>query len=203
METRDLESKLGKFQAAYMSSGSKIVINIILALVWLLLGFLLFSVLWDFYKMRAVAVVAGLVFLISGVAFVFVPYRRGTGREAYLYEEGIWISIRGRAQSWRFDEIDGVRVISGQNTKLIEGLSEGLGEALPVGGLMGGLVKGFAGAALKAGVPTHELVGEDINGYQLFVGGAGAFDIGPEYEEWKALGAAVFTRVMDRRASVG
>ncbi len=198
MEAHDLENKLGKFQVAYTSRMGKIAINIILVLIWFFLGYFLASMLWDFYKSRVTAVIVGLVFLASGAAYVIIPYRRRAGRKARLYEEGIWISIRGQAQSWRFDEIDGVSVISGQDTKMAEGLSEGIAEALPVGGLVGGLIKGLAGGALQAAVPTDKLVGTDINGYQFYIGEVRAFDIGPEYKQWKELGAAVFAGVMER-----
>jgi hypothetical protein len=197
MEARDLESKLGRLQADYTTGKGKIVINVILALIWLFLGFILFSLFWD-YNSRVVAVVVGLVFLVSAAAYVYIPYRRRTGRQARLYEEGVWIGVRGKEQSWRFDEIDSVRVISGRDSQVAEGLADGIASAVPGGGVVGALAGGLAGGAVKAAVPTDELVGTDINSYQFFAGGERAFEIGPVYKEWKELGAAVFTGVMER-----
>lgn len=200
MEVQDLESRLGKFQAAYTSKMGKIMVNAILALFWLFLGLILFNLFWDFYKERGTAIMAGLIFLVTGAAYVIIPYRQRAGRKAHLYEEGIWISIRGKAQSWRYDEIDGVRIISGKNKQAAEGLSEGISEAIPLGGFVGGFVKGAIGEAIKASVPIDQLVGEDINSYQFLIGERQVFEIGPEYKRWKELGAAIFTAVTNKLA---
>jgi hypothetical protein len=198
MKTGDLESELGKFQAAYAPGSGKIIMNVILSLIWFFAGWLAFAGLWGFYKERVAAVIVGLVFLISGLLFLIGSSYQRIGRKAHLYEEGVWLSQWGRAQSWRFDQIDGVRVISGQGAKVAEGLAEGLAAALPGGGLVGAFAVGALGGALKAAAPIDELVGADINGYQFFVDEQRAFDIGPDYKRWKELGAMVLLRVMNQ-----
>jgi hypothetical protein len=196
METRDLESKLGKFRAAYSAGGGKVVLNLIVALFWWFLGFILFSMLWDDYGSRFVAVVVGLVFLTSGAAYVIVPYRRRAGRRARLYEEGIWVSVRGKAQSWRFDEIDGVRVVFGGSVSMADAVSDGVGAA--VGGVVGALAAGVVKGALEATVSSDGPADPEINRYQFYVGDERAFDIGPEYKRWKELGRPVYRAVMER-----
>jgi hypothetical protein len=199
METRDPENKLGKFRAAYSAGGGKVVINLILALFWCFLGFVLFSMLWDDYGSRFVAVVVGLVFLASGAAYVIVPYRRRAGRKARLYEEGIWVSVRGKAASWRFDEIDGVRVIFGSSMTMADAVSDGVGSA--VGGLVGALAAGVVKGALEATVSSDGPTGAEAKRYQFYVGDVRAFDIGPEYKRWKELGRPVYRAVMDQLVS--
>jgi hypothetical protein len=174
------------------------VINVILALIWWFLGFVLFSILWD-YGSRPVAVVIGLVFLASGAAYVIVPYRRRAGRRARLHEEGIWVSVRGKAASWRFDEIDGVRVGFGSSMTMADAVSEGVGSA--VGGLVGALAAGLVKGALEATVSSDGPTGAEANRYQFYVGDVRAFDIGPEYKRWKELGRPVYRAVMDRLVS--
>jgi hypothetical protein len=194
-EVRGLEGRLGRFRAAYSASRGKVVINLILGLIWCFLGFALFSTLWD-YGSRPVAVVIGLVFLASGAAYVIVPYRRRVGRKARLYEEGIWVSVRGKAASWRFDEVDGVRVVFGGSMTAVDGLSRGVGWA--IGGIVGGLAAGLVKGVLKAAVPSDGPLGAEAKRYQFYVGGVRAFDIGPEYSRWKELGKRVYRAVMSR-----
>jgi hypothetical protein len=198
MEARDLEDRLGKFRAAYSAGGGKVVINVILALIWYFLGFVLFSMLWD-YGSRPVAVVIGLVFLASGAAYAIVPYQRRAGRKARLYEEGIWVSVRGKAASWRFDEVDGVRAAFGSSMTMADAVSDGVGSAVGgvVGALAAGLVKGALGATVSSDGPT----GAEANRYQFYVGDVRAFDIGPEYKRWKELGRPVYRAVMDSLVS--
>ncbi len=200
MSTDDLESVLGKFQAAYVAGQGKgkLIFNLILILIWLFFGWLAFSLFWDFYKQQGTAIVVGLVFLLSGLGFAFVVYRRHTGRKIDLHEEGVWLNIGGQTQSWRFDQLDGARVISGQGARLAEGLSQGLSEGLPLGGLLGSFVKGALGGVIVAATPVDELVGADINGYEFFAGKRRVVAIGPEYRQWKELGAAIYAGVISR-----
>ena len=192
MDVRGLESRLGSFKAEYTPALAKIVVNVIFALFWFLLGLFLASMLWDFYNARGAAIVAGLVFLGTGLAYVIIPFRRRSGRRARLHEEGVWISIRGKEQDWRFDEVEAVRVISGQNKKMAEGLAGGLGAS--VGGVVGKLVTGMFGAGLE--VSVDKLTGADINGYEFHVGGKRVFEVKPGYKRWKELGAEVFVGVI-------
>jgi hypothetical protein len=196
----NLENKLGKFRAAYPASLGKVVINLILVPIWFFLGYFLVSLLWTFYEQRLVAGVVGFFFVATGLAYVLVPFYRRVGRKAQLYEEGILINIRSQEQSWRFDEIDDIRVHSRQGITVSELLSESVGGALGqgFGAVVGAIAKPLIGGAVQAVTLEDKRLAAGITRYQFFAGGVRAFEVGPEYKQWRELGEAVLKGVMDQ-----
>jgi hypothetical protein len=200
MEIHNSENKLGKFRAAYPASLGKVVVNLILVPIWFFLGYFLVHLLWTFYEQRLVAGIISFFFVATGLAYVLVPFYRRVGRKAQLYEEGILINIRGREQSWRFDKIDDVRMHSRQGVTLSELLSETVGGALGqgFGALVGAVAKPLIGGVVEAVALEDKRLAAGITRYQFFAGGVRAFEVGPEYKQWRELGEAVVKGVMDQ-----
>ena len=194
MDEPELEGRLGRFKAEYTSALGKIVINVILALVWFVLGYGLASMLWDSYNSQGAAIGVGLFFLVTGLGYVIIPFLRRFGRKARLHEEGVWISIRGDEQAWRFDEIEGVRVIPSRSStmafRVLSGTGDKLGETLRE--LVAAMVRG----GIDAEIWVRKLARADVAGYEFYVGGERVIEVKPLYKRWKELGAEVFLVVI-------
>ena len=67
---------------------SNLIVKIILALIWLVLGLLLVGLLWGFYQERTTAVMVGLAVLVIDLVFILVPYWGRAGRKAGLDQTG-------------------------------------------------------------------------------------------------------------------
>jgi hypothetical protein len=192
MDSYGAGTGLGELRATYKARSGSLIVNVILALVWFFLGFFLVSMLWDFYNSPAAAVGAGLFFLVTGLAYVIVPARRKLGLAAEVYEQGLVVRKRGEAQVWRFDQIDGIRVIAGQNTAMAR--------TLPIG-VFGGLVGGLIAVAIDRMIPVNEIVGSDVNRYDFYVDNERVLVIGPDYKRWKDLGAGIFLEALQQLVS--
>lgn len=182
------DSELGEFCAEYKSTYSKIIINVILALVWIFLGFALASLI----KAQITAFVVGALFIGSGIAYVVIPYLNRVGLTARLYTEGLWVKARGKQQAWRFEDVDGLRLLCGEKQRLSKEFVE---QGIPkIFGLLGGIALGLAKKTTAASIPPKPK--NDIQGYRFFVADTRAFNIGPQYKNWRELGASVYNKVL-------
>ena len=194
MSELGLEDNLGRFKAEYKPTLGKIVINVILALIWIFVGYALVTLLWDSYDSYVAAIAVGLFFLVTGLGYVVIPFWRRFGRRAQLHEEGVSINVRGKEQSWRFDEIEGVHVIPSRGSMRLYKVASGT--SFHLGGIVRDLIIDMIGGEIDAVRWVKYLMRADIGGYEFYVGGEREFEIKPLYKGWKELGAEVFLGVL-------
>jgi hypothetical protein len=196
----EIQPGLGEFIAEYRCGKGKVIVNSLIALVWFILGLFIALLLWESAGWFVPTLIA-LAFFSSALAFALFSALQRLGRSARLYQHGIELRVRGASQTWRFDQLDGIKVKCGKGTRGAGALGDGIGDTIPGGGLVGALVKSTAseviGAGLGAAVGEDELVGTDINCFEFFQAEKSAFKIGSTFIEWKQLGEAVYKGVLD------
>jgi hypothetical protein len=194
MGEAELENRLGRFKAEYRSPLGKILVNVILALIWIFVGYALVTVLWDSYESQGAAIAVGLVFLVTGLGYVIIPFYRRFGKKIRQYEEGVLISTRGTERAWRFDEIEGIRVLPSRSSTMLYRVYSGT--SFNLGGILRDLVIDLIGGEIDAARWVKYLMRADIGGYEFYVEGVREFEIKPLYSQWNELGAEVFLGVL-------